>query len=63
MFSKEAKKQKIEALLQMMQGKLDDLNALPSSRIKYERQLDELEYMVGNMKIRLQELHKSGEDL
>ncbi len=62
MISKEAYRQKIEVQLEMTERKLKDLYAVPGARIKYERQLCDLEYMVGDMKARLRKIHENGED-
>ncbi len=67
MSTKEAYRQKMEAELELAQAKLAELKAQAKVsgadvRIKYDRQIDELEQGIGTTKARLKELGEAGED-
>jgi hypothetical protein len=67
MNKKEAFKQKMEAELELAQAKLDQFKAKAKSsaadaRIKYTKQVDELEQKVAATRVRLKELGEAGDD-
>jgi mevalonate kinase len=67
MSTKEAYKQKIEAELELAQAKLAEFKAQAKSsaadtRIKYSKQVDELEQKVDATKVKLKELGEASED-
>jgi len=67
MSTKEAYKQKIEAEVELVQAKLAGLKAEAKSsaadtRIKYDKQIEELEQKVDATKAKLKELGEAGED-
>ncbi|MCX5876746.1 MAG: hypothetical protein NT087_10735 [Deltaproteobacteria bacterium] len=68
MGSKEAYKQKIEAEVELAQAKLAELRAKAKSsvadvRIKYAKQIDDLELGVGTTKVKLKELGEAKDDV
>ncbi len=67
MSTKEAYKQKIEAELELAQAKLAEFKAKAKSsaadtRIKYSKQVDELEQKVDATKVKLKELGEASDD-
>ena len=67
MSTKEAYKQKIEAELELAQAKLAEFKAKAKSsaadtRIKYSKQVDELEQKVDATKVKLKELSEASDD-
>lgn len=67
MSTKEAYKQKIEAEVELAQAKLAELRAEAKScaadtRIKYDKQIGELEQKVNAAKVKLKELGEASED-
>lgn len=67
MGTKEAYKQKIEAEVELAQAKLAELRAKAKSsvadaRIKYAKQIDDLELDVGTTKAKLKELGEANDD-
>jgi hypothetical protein len=67
MSTKEAYKQKIEAELELAQAKLAEFKAQAKSsaadtRIKYSKQVDELEQKVDATKVKLKELGEASDD-
>jgi hypothetical protein len=67
MSTKEAYKQKIEAELELAQAKLAEFKAKAKSsaadtRIKYSKQVDELEQKVDATKVKLKELGDASDD-
>jgi hypothetical protein len=67
MSAKEAYKQKIQAELDLAQAKLAELKArakteVADSRVKYARQVEDLEQKLDTAKAKLKELGEAGED-
>lgn len=67
MSTKDAYKQKIEAEVELAQAKLAELRAEAKSsaadtRIKYEKQIEDLEHKVDTAKAKLKELGEASED-
>ncbi|MBF0502095.1 MAG: hypothetical protein HQM09_18290 [Candidatus Riflebacteria bacterium] len=67
MNTKEVYRQKIEAELELAQAKIAEFKAqakisTADARIKYAKQIDEIEQMIGVMKVKLKELGDAGED-
>jgi len=67
MGTREAYKLKVEAELELAQAKLAELkayakNAVADARIRYERQVDELERRLADTKSKLKELEDAGEN-
>ena len=67
MSTKEAYKQKIEAELELAQAKLAEFkakakNSAADTRIKYSKQVDELEQKVDATKVKLKELGEASDD-